>query len=187
MRVRARVGQYGAVHKGLLHTGVWSLATAAAAALSWFGVHSVLRETVYDPPRALPVPAPTAATTTATTPGGTATRRPGPTPTPGPGTTATPVLPPQRPPGTARATVPVAGGTGSVHAYALAGGHVVLDLARTSASLVSATPDTGWQMKVWTQSGWLRVTFTSADGSRASSLLCTWNGHPPSVQSFEDG
>jgi hypothetical protein len=74
-----------------------------------------------------------------------------------------------------------------VHSYTVDGGRVVLDLEPASASLVSATPNAGWRMQVWTaQQGWLRVTFTSADGAKASSVFATWNGHPPTVQAYED-
>lgn len=182
----ARVGQYGAVRRGFLHVGAWALTTAAAVTLSWFGVHSVLRGTAYDPPRALPI-----TTVSSRPPQISATHRPRPTPRRTPPATATrghgSPVPPQRPPGTPGPSTPAAGGSGDVHAYGVRGGRVVLDLEATSASLVSATPNPGWQMKVWTQDGWLRVTFTSSSGAQASSVFCTWNGHPPSVQSFENG
>jgi len=177
------VGQYGAVRRGFLHVGVWALTTAAAVTLSWFGVRSVLRGTAYDPPRALPI-----STTSGPPPQISATHRPRPT-TPAPSRTPTRApdspVPPQRPPGTPKASAPADGGSGNVHAYTVGGGRVVLDLEASSASLVSATPNPGWQMQVWTQEGWLRVTFTSASGTQASSVFCTWNGHPPTVQAFE--
>ncbi|MGW0120291.1 hypothetical protein [Streptomyces sp. NPDC003327] len=49
------------VRRGLVHALAWSLATGAAVTLSWWGVHTVLSGTVYDPPRALPLPAGTGA------------------------------------------------------------------------------------------------------------------------------
>jgi hypothetical protein len=72
-----------------------------------------------------------------------------------------------------------------VHGYTVSGGRVVLTMTATAASLVSATPDPDWKMQVWNQTGWLRVTFTSSDGARSSTVLCSWNGHPPSVQTLE--
>jgi hypothetical protein len=39
----------------LVHAAAWVLATSAAATLSWFGVHTVLTGTEYDPPRTLPL------------------------------------------------------------------------------------------------------------------------------------
>ncbi|SFF83838.1 hypothetical protein SAMN05216251_13157 [Actinacidiphila alni] len=181
------------VHRGLFHVGAWALATAAAVTLSWFGVHSVLR-TAYDPPRALPISdvdgPPVASSTHRPKPPATVTAR---TPTPGRTRTAPPTAgrgaaktPPKTPPGTPKATASASGDTGNVHSYTVDGGRVALDLAPASASLVSATPNPGWKMQVWTQDGWLRVTFTQTSGSGSSSVFCTWNGHPPTVQAFED-
>lgn len=68
-------------------------------------------------------------------------------------------------------------------AYPVTGGRVVFDLATSSAELVSATPDAGWQMQVWKQPYWIRVTFTKA--GREMSVFCTWNGHPPLVETYE--
>ncbi|WUH95941.1 hypothetical protein OG900_27030 [Streptomyces sp. NBC_00433] len=161
------------MHRGLLHTCVWALTTTAAATLSWFGVHSVLRGTAYDPPRALPVTAPPVASST---------RRPR---TAAP-TTTTPArrTPPTRPPPRSAPPPPTPSASGRVHGYTMRGGRVVLALGPSTATLVSATPNPGWQMQVWPQDGWLRVTFTS--GASASTLFCTWNGHPPAVQSYEE-
>ncbi|MEV6012494.1 hypothetical protein AB0M29_37575 [Streptomyces sp. NPDC051976] len=178
------------VHRGLLHAAAWMLATAVAVTLSWFGVHSVLR-TAYDPPRALPVSdlGPPVASSThrpkppeTRSPTSPATTPPSASPT---RTTKAP-LPPKRPPGTPRSTSSASSDTGNVHSYTVDGGRVALDLGPTSASLVSATPNPGWQMQVWTQDGWLRVTFTQTSGGGSSSVFCTWNGHPPTVEAFED-
>ncbi|WP_328464425.1 hypothetical protein [Streptomyces sp. NBC_00448] len=159
------------MRRGALHVGVWAVATAVAVAMSWFGVRSVLRGTAYDPPRTLPIPA----ASSGPPPGiSSAVHRPKPPPHP---TTS-------RPPASPRPT----GDPADVHSYTVAGGQVVLDLGPTSASLVSATPDPNWKMQLWTtQPGWLRVTFTSPSTSTASTLLCTWNGHPPTVQTYKDG
>src|SRR5438093_9815079 len=53
---RAPVRHYGPMHRGLIHAAAWSLATGAAVTLSWWGVHTVLAGTAYDPPRAVPIP-----------------------------------------------------------------------------------------------------------------------------------
>lgn len=183
------------VHRGLLHIIAWALATAVAVTLSWFGVHAVLR-TAYDPPRALPISE--LGDATSAPPVAPSTHRPKPTATspthsaevsPSHRKTAPPtrtVVPPKRPPGTAHTTVPASGDTGDVHSYTVDGGRVALDLGPSSASLVSATPNPGWKMQVWTLDGWLRVTFTETSGSGSSSVFCTWNGHPPTVEAFED-
>jgi hypothetical protein len=67
-----------------------------------------------------------------------------------------------------------------VKGYNVKGGRVVFDIGDSAAELVSATPAAGWQMQVWTQPTWIRVTFTQ-DGHEVS-VFCTWNGHPPMVQ-----
>ncbi|HEY9369348.1 MAG TPA: hypothetical protein VIU94_13060, partial [Streptomyces sp.] len=46
-----------AMRRGLVHALAWSLATGAAVTLSWWGVHTVMAGTAYDPPQALPIPA----------------------------------------------------------------------------------------------------------------------------------
>jgi hypothetical protein len=180
------------VHRGLLQAGAWLLATAVAVTLSWFGVHSVLRSTAYDPPRAMAI------TDTSLPPVASSTHRPKPTTSPPPPviTTTTPTrpttpppssvpVPPVTPPGTPKPTPSVSSQSGDVHGYTVSGGRVVLSLTASAASLVSATPDADWKMQVWNQTGWLRVTFTSADNTHTSSVFCTWNGHPPAVQTFD--
>ncbi|MFE7502362.1 hypothetical protein ACFU6O_25005 [Streptomyces albidoflavus] len=174
------------MRRGVLHALAWTAATGAAVTLSWFGVHTVLSGTVYDPPRALPLtevaPEPQAASThrpkpspppkSAPPPSPTPTPEP-PSPTPTP--TPTPTPPSPEPP-------PADPDTG-VKGYTVAGGQVVLDIGPDSADFVSATPTPGWTMQVWTreESGgaWIRVTFTQGD--RSSSVFCSWNGYPPRV------
>ncbi|WP_374223296.1 hypothetical protein [Streptomyces sp. F63] len=190
--------------RGLAQCAAWLLATGAAATLSWWGVHTALTGTVYDRPRALPVGAGAAADGEAGAEGGargraedgaSASRGPGPPAAPdaassapperspepsgsgrkpGGGTPGTPAEPPGNP------SSPSGGDGGEVKSYPVAGGRVVLDLGERSASLVSATPDAGWEMQVWEQTEWIRVNFTS--GARTTSVFCTWNGHPPKVQ-----
>jgi hypothetical protein len=178
-----------------MHAGAWAAATAAAVTLSWFGVRSVLRSTAYDPPRAMPI-------TTTLPPQISATQRPsprpgttGPSPSPTPRHTATGTPRPSASATTTRAPAPTTpaaptspASSGEVHAYTVGGGRVVLSLDADAASLVSATPESGWQMSVWTPYAdqWLRVTFTSASGDRASTVSCTWNGHPPEVTTYEN-
>jgi hypothetical protein len=166
------------VRRGLFHGGVWVVATVVAVTLSWYGVRSVLRGTAYDPPRTLPI---AAATRPPVISSATHSPRPSPTRSSRPPAAAAP----KQPPGTARPATSAPAATGDVRSYPLSGGEVVLALAADSASLVSATPAAGWKMQLWTsQPGWLRVTFTSASGTAASSVFCTWNGHPPTVQTY---
>lgn len=176
-----------AVRRGLVHVGAWAATTAAAVTLSWFGVRSVLRQTAYDSPRALPI----TGVPTSSPPEVPPAHRPGPA-----SPHASPQAPPPaspRAPGRTRATggaavpPPASAAGGDVHSYTVKGGRVVLGLGARAATLVSATPDAGWRMQVWaTQPGWLRVTFTSASGAAASTVFCTWNGRPPAVQTYEN-
>ncbi|MFD7976038.1 hypothetical protein [Streptomyces sp. NPDC059071] len=188
------------MRRGLVHALAWSLATGAAVTLSWWGVHTVLAGTVYDPPRALPIPSGTGAigeATAGTDPLASSTPRPGspaatPTATPSsarPSRTAA-TAPADRP---TPATTPSSSGdgsgsagggsgsgSGSVKSYGTDGGRVVFDLGPSSAELVSATPGSGWQMQVWKQPTWIRVTFTK-DG-REISVFCVWHDTAPRVE-----
>ncbi|MEU4095048.1 hypothetical protein [Streptomyces sp. NPDC026673] len=177
------------MRKGLAHAGAWTLATSVAVALSWFGVHHVLAGTAYDPPRALPISEPVSdevgVPTSAPSTADTSRAEPKAT---GPAKNAgasprTPSTGPARPPGSPTPATSSSADTGTVHGYTVEGGRVVLDLGRTSATLVSATPDPGWEMKVWKQPEWIRIDFVSA--TTTSSLFCTWNGHPPTVDTYK--
>ncbi|MFE4370494.1 hypothetical protein ACFRMN_20070 [Streptomyces sp. NPDC056835] len=189
---------------GLVHTLAWSLATGAAVTLSWWGVHSVMSGTAYDPPRALPLPVDSATEQAASPVASSTWRPPSPSARPSSSATATPShsgRPSSHPPaeGTrhtggstgesankgagAGSQADPSGSSGEVKSYTVDGGRVVFDIHSASAELVSATPDSGWQMQVWTQPTWIRVTFTQ--GGREVSVFCTWNDHPPMVQ-FDD-
>ncbi|QGZ49085.1 hypothetical protein GPZ77_12455 [Streptomyces sp. QHH-9511] len=182
------------MHRGLVHVMAWSLATGAAVTLSWWGVHTVLAGTVYDPPRALPIPAGAGEGTAVTSgdPSASATPRPsgssGPSPTASPSRTTgappkSPSSTPSRPPAAATKRPDGADGAdakSTVKSYAVDGGRVVFDLGETSAELVSATPASGWQMQVWKQPTWIRVTFTR-DG-RELSVFCVWHDTAPRVE-----
>ncbi|MCC3653834.1 hypothetical protein LIX60_20700 [Streptomyces sp. S07_1.15] len=188
--------------RGLAQSAAWLLATGAAATLSWWGVHTALTGTAYDRPRALPIDAGAAASGEAGARGGAEsdaaeTSGPGPSASPGSSSPAPAERSPEpsgsgpkpwdgapaKPGKTSEAasSPPTAGG--EVKSYPVAGGRVVFDLGERSASLVSATPDAGWEMQVWEQTEWIRVNFTS--GARTTSVFCTWNGHPPTVQVVE--
>ncbi|MET9620896.1 MULTISPECIES: hypothetical protein [unclassified Streptomyces] len=180
------------MRRGLVHAMAWSLATGAAVTLSWWGVHTVLAGTVYDPPRALPIPVGHSEDpdTGGSEPLASATGRPGtPTATASPGGSGTPssspsATPSRRPsaPASSNGPGPDGGGSGAgdVKSYAVDGGRVVFDIGATSAELVSATPASGWQMQVWKQPTWIRVTFTR-DG-RELSVFCVWHDTAPRVE-----
>ncbi|MEK9521826.1 hypothetical protein ACIOMM_17200 [Streptomyces sp. NPDC087908] len=184
------------MRRGLVHALAWSLATGAAVTLSWWGVHTVLSGTVYDPPRALPLPAggagepdpvggdpltsstrrpetvePTAAVTRKPTPDGTGSTSA--TPSAAPSRTPRPTT--QPPPAT---TAPSTGS--NVKTYTVVGGRVTFDMGADSAGLVSAIPASGWQMQVWKQTTWIRVTFTGE--GRELSVFCVWHDTAPRVE-----
>ncbi|WLW54766.1 hypothetical protein [Streptomyces sp. YU58] len=162
------------MRRGLVLVLAWLLATGAAATLSWWGVHTVMAGTAYDPPRALPVTAadattqesrPLASPTPSATPSPSPARKPAGTPTPAP---------------TRAAASPSPAASGQVRSYDTDGGRAVFDLGRTSATLVSATPGTGWSMQVWKTESWIRVEFSS--GADRVSVFCTWHDGPPRVE-----
>ncbi|MEU2926182.1 hypothetical protein ABZ636_14215 [Streptomyces sp. NPDC007251] len=168
------------MRRGLVHVLAWLLATGAAVTLSWWGVHTVMAGTAYDPPRALPV---TAAGATAQgskplpspTPDPSPSRRPSSTPT---APAATPTRSPSPTP--TPASSPSASASRQVKSYDTDGGRAVFDLGTADATLVSATPGTGWSMQVWKTETWIRVEFTR-DTDRVS-VFCTWHDGPPHVE-----
>ncbi|MCS0637742.1 hypothetical protein NX801_19140 [Streptomyces sp. LP05-1] len=194
------------MRRGLVHAAAWSLATGAAVTLSWWGVHTVMAGTAYDPPRALPIAA------DSPPPQSSSTHRPRPPESPAPTRSAappaartpsgkpqdrSPAAPPRprpRPPA-AHAdpapdpdphddAAPAPGGppatdTGEVRSYAVDGGRVAFALGTSAAELVSATPASGWRMQVWKQPTYIRVTF-SRDG-RETDVFSTWHDQSPTV------
>ncbi|MFD6281634.1 hypothetical protein ACFWFI_39685 [Streptomyces sp. NPDC060209] len=183
------------MQRGLVHAIAWSLATGAAVTLSWWGVHTVMSGTVYDPPRAVPISVgarggqvtdePVSSSThralPSVSPSATASRA-APTPSSSPSRRPS-SRPPAGSPSPARTSAPQAA-AGDVKSYPTRGGRVVLELEDDSAKLVSATPETGWSMQVWTNPEWIRVDFSDGAGATVS-VFCTWNGHPPMVETVE--
>nr|WSX51738.1 hypothetical protein OG409_24125 [Streptomyces sp. NBC_00974] len=175
------------MRRGLAHAGAWTLATGAAVTLSWWGVHTVMSGTAYDPPLAVPL---------ATQPLSSSTHQaqplsdePSPPPSPSqPAPSPSASLSPsaaRTPAPPAPSPQPYGKGSGSelVKSYSVSGGRVVFDLHASTADLVSATPSAGWRMQVWKQEWWIRVTFTR-DG-REVSVFCTWHDHPPLVETVD--
>lgn len=177
------------MRRGLVHVLAWLLATGAAVTLSWWGVHTVLAGTAYEPPRALPVPAAGASAPE------TASAPPTPAASPAPPSPEEPARPaPARPapatPARPRSSSPTAtasagpsataGASGRVRSYDTDGGRAVFDLGPADATLVSATPGTGWSMQVWKTASWIRVEFVR--GADRVSVFCTWHDGPPRVE-----
>ncbi|MFD8044261.1 hypothetical protein ACF063_23205 [Streptomyces chartreusis] len=170
------------MRRGLVHVLAWSLATGAAVTLSWWGVHTVMAGTVYDRPRALPITA-ADATTQGSKPLASSTRSPkAPPPSKSPSTkpTGKPRTPTPSAKPTTSAPDPSPTSSGQVKSYDTDGGRVVFDIGDASATLVSATPGSGWSMQVWKTETWIRVEF--AAGADRVSVFCTWHDGPPRVE-----
>ncbi|MGW6979028.1 hypothetical protein ACWGE1_06195 [Streptomyces sp. NPDC054932] len=175
--------------RGLLHATAWMLATGAAVTLSWWGVHTVMSGTAYDPPLAVPLAGqPLSSSThkapTPGTPSQSASPSPSPSGSPTPEASPTAGATPGKSPKPSATPSPYQQAEGQdpgkVQAYPVSGGRVVFSLGASTAELVSATPAAGWRMQVWKQDFWIRVTFTR-DG-REVSVFCTWHDHPPIVE-----
>ncbi|WP_245687206.1 hypothetical protein [Streptacidiphilus griseoplanus] len=181
-----------------MHTGAWAAATGAAVWLSWFGVHAVLSDDAFDPPRILTVPpadpadGPSASSTRL--PGGelgpATARAPQPSPQPVGSARETATVGRHQPdPGTRRpAPGPATSASGQVdvgdvRSVSVHGGRVALEMHPGSAELVSATPEPGWDMQIWHSDQWIRVDFSQ--GTVTDSVFVTWNGHPPTVQTVD--
>ncbi|MFD8303119.1 hypothetical protein ACFV29_12320 [Streptomyces sp. NPDC059690] len=164
------------MRRGLVHVLAWSLATGAAVTLSWWGVHTVMAGTAYDPPRALPITA-ADATTQDSKPLASSTKRALPTPSRSPSAKPSRTAVP-KPSMTASPTASRTA-SGQVKSYDTDGGRVVFDLGESSATLVMAIPGTGWSMQTWKTDTWIRVEFTS--GTDKVSVICAWHDGPPHV------
>ncbi|MFJ8753205.1 hypothetical protein ACIREO_28295 [Streptomyces sp. NPDC102441] len=183
------------MQRGLVHAVAWSLATGAAVTLSWWGVHTVMSGTAYDPPRAVPISVEARGAQAGNEPVSSSTHRALPSASPSSSASRSTVpkspspsrKPSTRPPATgespAESSAPPAA-SGEVRSYPTRGGRVVLELADHSAKLVSATPEPGWSMQVWTNPEWIRVDFSDGAGATVS-VFCTWNGHPPTVEAVD--
>ena len=155
----------GQMRRVFTYVTLWGGATTLAILLVWFGARPVLHNAVFgEPPAALPV---VADRPSVSPPAKTSARRPVDS-----STVATPTRP----------ATPVTPVTPAAHdrTYVVRGGRVLLSMTATTARLVSATPNPGYEVRTWHADGWLRVDFT--DGNRTSSLFATWNGHAPAVQ-----
>ncbi|SDK96442.1 hypothetical protein [Streptomyces indicus] len=188
-------------YTGLAHAAAWTCATGAAVTLSWWGVHTVMSGTAYDPPKALPLTASQETTQQATDPkASSSTQRPKQPSKSGSSNEGTTSDEPPKSAGTggsdsggssssskpskSSGSSPSASSSpaGDVKGYNVSGGRVVFEIHADSAELVSATPNTGWQMQIWKQpqQDWIRVTFTQ--GNREVSVFCTWHDHAPQVE-----
>lgn len=160
----------------------WAAGTVIAVCVAWFGANVVIRNAGVGPGipvlNATVLPASAVPSPARTPPAGTqptATAQPTATVQPAArathesgGTTPSPSATP-----TASAVA------GEVHAYALTGGNVTLDVVGDSVQLVTAVPSAGYSVQTWSGTGWLRVDFSS--GPQVSSLIASWYLHAPTI------
>ncbi|WP_405013132.1 hypothetical protein [Kitasatospora sp. NBC_01539] len=170
------------MRNGIVQIGAWAVATGAAVALSWSGVHAVLSEAGSERPQAVPLPTAAGLSLPPATSSGDGSPSAAQSPSPSaPTPSGSPTLPSPirtattQPPRTKKPSTPT-----TVHSYLVPGGRVALDIRPDRAELVSATPDAGWQMQVWNGDHWMRIDFSKDDS--ANSVFVTWNGHAPDVQ-----
>ncbi|MEV6172722.1 hypothetical protein AB0L99_31480 [Streptomyces sp. NPDC051954] len=165
------------MRRGLIHVLAWTLATGAAVTLSWWGVHTVMAGTAYDPPRALPI-ASGGSTTQESRPLASSTARAEPTREPSSRAPSTPAATPSKTPTQAPSPSPTT--SGRVKSYDTEGGRAVFDLGESYATLVSASPAAGWSMQVWKTETWIRLEF--AKGADRVTVFCTWHDSAPRVE-----
>jgi hypothetical protein len=169
--------------RAIVHAAAWVLTTSAAVTLSWFGVHTVLAGTQYEPPRSLPI---TEGSST-TGPGSPSPQQPEPPPSKSKPSPSPKPRPPKSKPdsGSGEHTKPPSQPPepgGKVASSDVAGGRAVFDMRKDYATLVSATPNDGWETQVRKDSTSIRVTFSKEGAS--SFVLCRWDDGPPRIESF---
>lgn len=188
----------------LKHGIAWTLSTAAAGTVSWWGVHTVMTATAYTPPPALPVaqtpvkadpestrgPDPRERRTTSPAPTRSAPAGDGGAGRKTPADPSTSPAPSAEPTGddsgtdalTSPSPTGEPGGNATTNAkgWTVDGGRVTFDMQEDHAELISATPHPGWRMQVWKHPQWIRVSFT--DDDREIAVFCSWYQHPPLVE-----
>jgi hypothetical protein len=161
--------------RALTGLAAWLAGTALAVGLAWFGANMVVRDAGMSPgvPVINVVPAtPTAQPSTPpASPALPAASAPRPSASPAASRSA-------RSPAAASPS-PSPSAAGTVRSYTLAGGRVALLVSGDSATLVTATPDSGFSVQTWSGTDWLRVDFTS--GAQVSSLIASWYQEAPTV------
>ncbi|MFI0354467.1 hypothetical protein [Actinomadura sp. 9N407] len=161
----------------------WIATTAAGMAISWAGVGDAMRGTALATPD-LAAEAPVRQgrpPTSGPSPEPTTSSEPDPSSSPSPARSEPGDRSTTKP--TARRSASPRAPSGRVRTYVVKSGRVVLEMSADSARLVSASPNSGFQAKVWRNDEWLRVDLT--DGVHGSAVFATWNGHPPMVQIYE--
>jgi hypothetical protein len=153
-----------AMRRVLTYMAVWGGATALAMLLVWFAARPVLHNAVFgEPPIRGMVGDESATPSSAPLPSA---------PPPADSSTVATVSPSPSP-SSAPAT--------HDHTYVTRGGRVVLAFTPTTAKLVSAIPNPGYEVSTWHGIGWLRVQFMGGWHGGGSDVFATWNDHAPDV------
>ncbi|WP_432870657.1 hypothetical protein [Microbispora rosea] len=79
---------------------------------------------------------------------------------------------------------PKAAGGERLHTFTLKGGRATIAVTSADCRVVTATPNDGYEVKVWEADQWLRVAFLQ--DTRESSAFCTWNALPPRLDTYEN-
>ncbi|MEV7806473.1 hypothetical protein AB0O28_26355 [Microbispora sp. NPDC088329] len=77
-----------------------------------------------------------------------------------------------------------AAGGESLHTFTLKGGRATIAVTSGDCRVVTATPNDGYEVKVWETDQWLRVAFLR--DAHESSAFCTWNALPPRLDTYEN-
>ncbi|GAA1023474.1 hypothetical protein Aple_095590 [Acrocarpospora pleiomorpha] len=184
------------------YTLAWCGATALAVTVAWLGVGQVLHATVLGEEPLSPLlvaaaptgvsgvsralsPPPSVPVTDKSTPrpSKSPTRRPTATPQPVRPTKSAPETTQPRPKASQSTPTPTAPGE-VLHTFTLRGGRATIAVREQDCRMVSATPADGYELKVWEESHWLRITFLQ--GTKESSAFCTWNALPPRLDTYEN-
>ncbi|MEV4459747.1 hypothetical protein [Microbispora sp. NPDC049633] len=72
----------------------------------------------------------------------------------------------------------------SLHTFTLKGGRATVAVTSRDCRVVTATPNDGYEVKVWETDQWLRIAFLR--GIHESSAFCTWNALPPRLDTYEN-
>ncbi|MGW5264428.1 hypothetical protein ACWEQG_25925 [Microbispora sp. NPDC004025] len=72
----------------------------------------------------------------------------------------------------------------SLHTFTLKGGRATIAVTSRDCRVVTATPNDGYEVKVWETDQWLRIAFLR--GIHESSAFCTWNALPPRLDTYEN-
>jgi hypothetical protein len=164
--------------RALTGLAAWLAGTALAVGLAWFGANMVVRDAGMSPGvqvinvvSATPTAQPSTPPASPALPSLRASSAPRASGSPAAIQSA------RRP--AASSPSPSASAAGTVRSYTLAGGRVALLVSGDSATLVTATPDSGFSVQTWSGTDWLRVDFTS--GAQVSSLIASWYQEAPAV------